>query len=73
MLGLITCHVLKVGRKPTNLEDNLPDAQLFAIDVVDKEFDVIIHLLNTCYALEGYSTWKKKQLIVKAADYMLIA
>ena len=46
---------------------------MFAIDVVDKEFDAIIHLMNTSYALEGYSTWKKKQLVVKALDYILIA
>ena len=47
--------------------------QLFSIDVVDKEFDAIIHLLNTGYAPEDYSIWKKKQLVVKASDYMLIA
>ena len=45
---------------------------LFAIDIVDKEFDFIIHLLNMGYALEGYSTWQKKQLVVKASYYTLI-
>ena len=28
--------------------------------------------MNTSYAPEGYSTWKKKQLVVKASDYTLI-
>ena len=59
---------IKIGEEPTSLEDNLPDAQLFAINVVDKEFDAIIRLLNTGYAPEGYSTWKKKQLVVKASE-----
>ena len=63
---------IESGEEPNRLEDNLPDAQLFAIDVVDKEFDAIIHLLNTDYVFEGYTTWKKKQLVVKAIDYMLI-
>ena len=63
---------IESGEEPNNLEDNFPDAQLFVIDVVDKKFDAIIHLLNTCYTHEDYTTWKKKQLVVKAADYMLI-
>ena len=46
--------------------------QLFSIDIVDKEFDAITHLLNIGYALEDYSMWKKKQLFVKASNYTLI-
>ena len=49
---------IESGEEPTSLEDNLPDVKLFSIDVVDKEFDSIIHLLNTGYAPEGYMTWK---------------
>ena len=64
---------IESGEEPTSLEDNLPDAHLFAINVVDKEFNAIIHLLNIGYAPEDYSTWKKKQLVVQALDYMLIA
>ena len=30
---------IESGEEPNSLEDNLPDAQLFSIDVVDKEFD----------------------------------
>ena len=71
-VGLDHLSRIESGEEPNNLEDNLPDAQLFAIDIVDKEFDAIIHLLNTGYAPEYYTTWKKKQLVVKAADYMLI-
>ena len=63
---------IESGEEPNNLEDNLPDAQLFAIDVVNKEFDSIIHLLNMVYVTEGYTTWQKKQLVFKATDYTLI-
>ena len=49
---------IESGEEPTSLEDNLSDAQFFAIDVVDNEFDATIHLLNTGYAPEGYSTWQ---------------
>ena len=63
---------IESGEDSTSLEDNLPDAQLFAIDVVDKEFDAIIDLLNTWYTPKDYSIWKKKQLVVKPSDYMLI-
>ena len=47
------------GEEPNNLEDKLPDAQLFYIDVVNKKFDAIIHLLNTGYALEYYTNGKR--------------
>ena len=45
---------------------------MFSIDIVDKKFDAIIHLLNIGYASEGYLIWKKKQIVVKASDYTLI-
>ena len=63
---------IESAEEPNSLEDNLPNVQLFAIDIVDKKFDAIIHLLNIGYVLEDYMTWKKKQLVVKAADYTLI-
>ena len=34
---------------------------------------MIIHLLSTRYAPEDFSIWQKKQLVVKASDYKLIA
>ena len=37
-------HLSRVtnGEKPTNLEDNFPDAQLFSVQVVDEYFVDII-------------------------------
>ena len=48
--------MIESGEEPTNLEDNLPDAQLFAFTVVDKTFEAITHLLSTGYVLEGFTT-----------------
>ena len=51
---------IESSEEPNNLEDNMSGAQLFVVDVVDKEFDAIIHLLNTGYAPKGMSTNQKK-------------
>ena len=63
---------IESGEEPTNLEDNLPDMQLFAVTMVDKMFEAMIHLLSTGYAPEGSTTAQKKQLVVEAADFTLI-
>ena len=51
---------IESGEEPTILEDNFPDAQLFAVTVVDKKFEALIHLLSTGYAPEGFTTTQKK-------------
>ena len=63
---------IESGEEPTNLEDNLPDAQLFEVIVVDKKFEAITHLLSTGYAPKRFTTMQKKHLVIKAVDYMLI-
>lgn len=35
------------GEEPTNLEEALPDAQLYAVHIMDDHFDDIIHFLTT--------------------------
>ena len=72
-----TYHLSQIesGEDPTSLEDNLPDVQLFTIHMMDDqntEFNAIIHLLSTGYALEGLSTNQKKHLVVRAIHYTLI-
>ena len=50
-------HVSRIesGEEQTSLEDNLPDAQLCAVTVIDKNFEAIIHLLSTGYVPEGFT------------------
>ena len=64
---------IETGEEPTNLEDNLPDAQLFSIQITDDYFRDIIEFLMTGTAPEEFTTQQKKQPIVKVADFTLIA
>ena len=60
---------IESGEEPTSLEDNFPDAKLFAIHMMDHqnhEFNAIIHFLSTGYAPEEMSTNQKKNLVVRA-------
>ena len=50
---------IESGEEPTNLEDNFPDVQLLAIDMMEyqnHEFNAIINFLSTGYASKGMST-----------------
>ena len=38
------------GEEPSNLEENLPDAQLFSIQIIDEYYEDIIHFLTTGWA-----------------------
>jgi len=55
------------------LEEGLPDAQLFAVCVVDGHFEDIIHFLTIGTTLEGYSVKQKKELVVRTTDFHVIA
>jgi hypothetical protein len=61
------------GEDAGNLDDNFPDAQLFAVRMVDDYFSDIIQFLSTCMAPSEMTVAQKKQLVVKATDYQLIA
>jgi hypothetical protein len=68
-------HLSRVrnGEEPTNLEDNFLDAQLFSIHIIDEYFRDNIQYLSKGTALEEYNTSQKKNLVVCAVDYQLIA
>ena len=55
------------------MEDELPDAQLFAVHVTDGHFEDIIHFLTTGIAPKEYSVQQKKELVVRAAYFSVIA
>ena len=67
-------HILRIeiGEEPTNLEEGLPNAQLFVVYVADGHFEDIIHFLPTRIALEGYIVQQKKELVVRATDFSVI-
>ena len=61
------------GEEPSNLEDNLPDASLFSIQIADEYYANIIQFLTTGVSPDEFTKQQKKQLVVKAADFTLIA
>lgn len=46
---------IKNGEEPTNLEEGLPNAQLYAVNVTNGHFEDIIHFLTTRTTPPGYS------------------
>ena len=64
---------IEMGEEPTNLEERFPGAQLFAVCEADNHFVDIIHFLSTRTALEGYTSQQKKELVVRVADFLVIA
>jgi hypothetical protein len=68
-------HLSRVtnGEEPTNLEDNFLDAQLFSVQIADEYFTDIIEYLSTRTAPQEFNIAQKKNPVVRAADYQLIA
>ena len=64
---------LESREEPTSLDEGLPDAQLFAIQMVDDYFQDIVQFLSTGISPSEMTTQQKKQLAVRAADFTLIA
>lgn len=65
--------LIETGEEPTNLEEGLSKVQLLAVHVVDGHFEDIIHFLMIGTAPEGYTTQKKKELVVHATNFSVIA
>ena len=61
-LNLRPYHLSKIEseEEPTSLEDNLPDAQLFAITMFDDQYRYIIQFLSIGYAPNEFTTMQKK-------------
>ena len=56
---------IKSGEDPINLEEGLPDMQLFAISMVDDYFMDIAEFLSSGVAPAHYIVAQKKNLVVK--------
>ena len=51
---------LESGKEPTNLDEGLPDAQLFSIQIVDDYFQDIAQYLSTGFPPAEMTTQQKK-------------
>jgi hypothetical protein len=65
--------MLEHGGEPTSLEDTLLDAHLLAIGKFDDYFANIVQFLSTGMTPNEYTIIQKKQLLICAADFQLIA
>lgn len=63
---------LEIGEDAIGIEDELPDAHLFRIEVVPQELADKTQFLEEGRALEDLSERQKKILAMKAAPYTLI-
>jgi len=71
--GLDHLSQIETSEEPTNLEEGLLDAQLYAVRIADGHFEDIIHFLTTRTASQGYSIQQKKELVIHVADFTVIA
>ena len=69
-VGLDHLSHIETGEEPNNLEEGY--AELFAVCVVDDHFIDIIHFLTMGMALKGYTSQKKKELVVHATNISVI-
>lgn len=54
------------------MEEGLPNAQLFVVQVADNHFADIIHFLITGMAPKGYTSQQKKELVVRVVFFSMI-
>ena len=67
-------HLSRIDTReePIGVEDDLPNAHLFRIEVVPTKFEEIAQFLENGQAPEGMNTKKKKILAMKTTPYSLI-
>ena len=63
---------IDTGEDLTGVEDDLPDAHLFRVEVVPTKLEEIAQFLENGQAPKGMSTKKKQILAMKVAPYSLI-
>jgi hypothetical protein len=64
-------HILS-GEDAGNLDDSLPDTDLFLVQMVDDYFPYIVQFLSTGVTPHEFTIAYKKQLVLKVAYYRLI-
>ena len=67
-------HISRIesGYEPVNLDDSLPNVQLFVISMFANQCIDIIQFFSMGYALAEFTTMQKKQLVVRVAYFQLI-
>ena len=63
---------IETGEESSNIEDGIPNVQLFKIGMVDDHYEKIVHFFTTGKASKEFIMRKKKQLVVRAVKFHLI-
>jgi len=71
--GLDHLSRIENDEEPTNVEEGLPDAELYAVRIADGHFEDIIHFLTTGIVPQGYFVQQKKELVIRIVDFTVIA
>jgi len=61
------------GEEPSSLKDKFLDAKLFSVQIDDDYFVDIIEFLNTRFSPNEFNTTQKRNLVIRATDYQLVA
>eukprot|EP00253_Pinus_taeda_P003586 PITA_03586 len=64
---------LETGENEGAVDDQLPCADLFRIEAIPDHLEEITTLLTLSHCQEGYTATQRCHLVVRAADYQLIA
>ena len=64
---------IETGEEPRSIEDGLPNAQLFRVGMVDDHYEQIVQFFVIREAPKEFTTIQKKQLVVRVANFQLIA
>ena len=64
---------LESSEEPTSLDEGLPNTWFFAIQIVDEYFQDIAQYLSIGFPPTEMTTQQKKQLVVRATEFTLIA
>jgi hypothetical protein len=60
----------ELGHEP--IDDNLPDANLFQVDIISKEYADILHYLSTNQFPLDYNEKQKRRLMYRSSPYTII-
>jgi hypothetical protein len=71
-VGLYHLSRIETGEVAKSLGEELPDAQLFRVEVVPNQLAEIMEFLMTSQDPTGYTLAQRRQLVTRSAEYQLI-
>ena len=63
---------IESGEELSNIDDELPDAKLFRVEMVDDHYKQIVQFLGIEKSPKDFTTSQKKQLVVGSVEFQMI-